>query len=105
MLLPERTVTPVEVTVTTPAVAVPPLAMTLLAVKLPAPAMVRVLLLAEVERSRVPVIDKAPPATDCQVEFPLVRAMAKLNVCTAVALLVTPPLEIPKTLADALPRV
>jgi hypothetical protein len=71
VLLPERVVAPVPVTVTTPAEAVPPFAITPFTVTFPAPAKVKMRdeVLLEVVRSIPPLNTIDPPETVDQVAF------------------------------------
>ena len=82
MLLPDRIVLPLDVTVIAPAVAVPPLAMIELTVIVPAPASVSVLLCALplVVRLTPELKSKEPPATLDHCPLPLAFCTSMLNV-------------------------
>jgi hypothetical protein len=72
VLLPENTVVPVEVTLTIPAVALPPFAIVLAMVVFPAPAIVRVRLVPLPEEVRLypPLKTNEPPATELMKLLP-----------------------------------
>ena len=72
MLLPEKTVVPVEVMLMVPAVALPPFAIVLAMVVFPAPAIVRVRLVPLPEEVRLypPLKTNEPPATELMLWLP-----------------------------------
>ena len=95
MLLPDKRFVPVLEKVTLPAVAVPPLAIALLTVTLPAPAKIKVRdeLLLEVVRSIPPLKTNDPPETEDQVALPEELMTLLLKVWIAAELLVMLPVD------------
>ena len=86
---------PAPVTVTAPAVAVPPLAIAPLTVTFPAPAKVKVRgeALEAVVRSIPPLNTNDPPETEDQVAFPEELMTLLLKVWVAAALFVMLPVD------------
>ena len=95
MLSPDKRFVPVLEKVTSPAVAVPPLAIAPLTVTFPAPAKVKVRdeALEAVVRSIPPLKTNDPPETENQVAFPEELMTLLLKVWIAAELLVMLPVE------------
>ena len=91
VLLPERMVVPVPVTVTVPDVAVPPFAITLFTVAFPAPAKIKARVVALEDRSIPPLKTMAPAETEDQVPVPPSLITLLPKVWVAAELLVMLP--------------